>query len=233
MQNATLIIADDHPLFRAALREAVTQLLPGVRIVEAASLDTLQQAVASHADADLILLDLHMPGAQGFSSLVYLRAQYPAIPVAVVSAAEEPAVIRRALDFGAAAYIPKSTPIERIGVALRTVLDGGVWLPEGVPDSSASDGETRERELAQRVASLTPQQLRVLLMLADGRLNKQIAADLEVSEATIKAHMTAILRKLGLFRRTQAAVLAQRLLQAEDASLQVPEAVESDADSEG
>ncbi|TXH02539.1 MAG: response regulator transcription factor [Nevskiaceae bacterium] len=233
MQNATLIIADDHPLFRAALREAVTQLLPGVRIVEAASLDTLQQAVASHADADLILLDLHMPGAQGFSSLVYLRAQYPAIPVAVVSAAEEPAVIRRALDFGAAAYIPKSTPIERIGVALRTVLDGGVWLPEGVPDSSASDGETRERELAQRVASLTPQQLRVLLMLADGRLNKQIAADLEVSEATIKAHMTAILRKLGLFRRTQAAVLAQRLLQAEDASLQVPEAAESDADSEG
>ena len=104
MQNATLIIADDHPLFRAALREAVTQLLPGVRVVEASSLDTLQQAVASHVDADLILLDLHMPGAQGFSSLVYLRAQYPAIPVAVVSAAEEPAVIRRALDFGAAAY---------------------------------------------------------------------------------------------------------------------------------
>lgn len=233
MQNATLIIADDHPLFRAALREAVTQLLPGVRVVEAASLDTLQQAVATHTDADLILLDLHMPGAQGFSSLVYLRAQYPAIPVAVVSAAEEPAVIRRALDFGAAAYIPKSTSIERIGAALRTVLDGGVWLPEGVPESSANDGETRERELAQRVASLTPQQLRVLLMLADGRLNKQIAADLEVSEATIKAHMTAILRKLGLFRRTQAAVLAQRLLQAEDASLQVPEAVEGDADSEG
>lgn len=232
MENATLIIADDHPLFRAALREAVAQLLPGVRIFEASSLETLQQVVAEHTDADLILLDLHMPGAQGFSSLVYLRAQYPAIPVAVVSAAEEPAVIRRSLDFGAAAYIPKSTPIDEIGSALRSVLDGGVWLPAGVPDSSASDAEGKERELAQRIASLTPQQLRVLMMLADGRLNKQIAGDLEVSEATIKAHMTAILRKLGLYRRTQAAVLAQRLMQAEDASLQVPEDTGTDVDAD-
>ena len=232
MENVKLIIADDHPLFRAALREAVAQLLPGVTILEASSLQTLQRVVAEHTDADLILLDLHMPGAQGFSSLVYLRAQYPAIPVAVVSAAEEPAVIRRSLDFGAAAYIPKSTPIEQIGSALRTVLDGGVWLPDGVPESSADDAESKERELAQRIASLTPQQLRVLLMLADGRLNKQIAGDLDVSEATIKAHMTAILRKLGLFRRTQAAVLAQRLMQAENASLQVPDTGAAEADIE-
>ena len=232
MESITLIIADDHPLFRAALREAVAQLLPGVTIIEASSLETLQQVVALHTDADLILLDLHMPGAQGFSSLIYLRAQYPAIPVAVVSAAEEPAVIRRALDFGAAAYIPKSTPIEQIGSALRTVLEGGVWLPEGVTESSASDAESKERELARRIASLTPQQLRVLLMLADGRLNKQIAGDLDVSEATIKAHMTAVLRKLGLFRRTQAAVLAQRLMQAENASLQVPEETAPEADAE-
>lgn len=219
MENAKLIIADDHPLFRSALREAVMQLLPGVTIVEAVSFQSLQQSVSENTDADLILLDLNMPGAQGFSSLVYVRAQYPAIPVAIVSATEEPAVIRRSLDFGAAAYIPKSTSIEQIGAALRSVLDGGVWLPEHIPATSANDAESKERELAQRVASLTPQQLRVLLMLADGRLNKQIAGELDVSEATIKAHMTAVLRKLGLYSRTQAAVLAQRLLQAENASL--------------
>ncbi|PTU31724.1 response regulator [Stenotrophobium rhamnosiphilum] len=232
MENAKLIIADDHPLFRAALREAVTRLLPGVAIVEAVSFQSLQEAVGANSDADLILLDLHMPGTQGFSSLVYLRAQYPAIPVAIVSAAEEPAVIRRSLDFGAAAYIPKSTPLEQIGIALRSVLDGGVWVPEHIPTSTANDAENKERDLAQRVASLTPQQLRVLMMLADGRLNKQIAGDLDVSEATIKAHMTAVLRKLGLYRRTQAAVLAQRLLQAESASLLMGEEIASEPDAE-
>jgi DNA-binding NarL/FixJ family response regulator len=204
------------------------RLLLGVTIIEAVSFQSLQKTVSEHSDADLILLDLHMPGAQGFSSLVYLRAQYPAIPVAIVSALEEPAVIRRSLDFGAVAYIPKSTPIDQIGVALRNVLDGGVWVPEHIPTTSANDAENKERELAQRIASLTPQQLRVLLMLADGRLNKQIAGDLDVSEATIKAHMTAVLRKLGLYRRTQAAVLAQRLLQAESTNLLSDEDAETD-----
>ncbi len=215
---STLIIADDHPLFRSALRTAVSQLLPGVQIVEADSTEALNKAVQDHPRADLVLLDLRMPGVQGFSALIALRGQHPAIPVVLVSAVEEPAVMRRALDFGACGFIPKSAGIDTIGEALRTVLEGGVWLPPGVPEAVAEE-DAEERELAQRVSSLTPQQFRVLMMLADGRLNKQIAADLNVSEATIKAHVTAILRKLDLYRRTQAAVLAQRLLKAEGAPL--------------
>ena len=227
---STLIIADDHPLFRSALRTAVAQLLPEVQIVEADSPDGLNAALQQHPRADLVLLDLRMPGVQGFSALITLRGQYPAIPVVVVSAVEEPAVMRRALNFGACGFIPKSAGLDTIGVALRTVLDGGVWLPPGISDTAPA-GDDEERELAQRISSLTPQQFRVLMMLADGRLNKQIGSDLRVSEATIKAHVTAILRKLGLYRRTQAAVLAQRLLRAEGISLaQFAEAAESSGD---
>ena len=225
------IIADDHPLFRSALRTAVAQLLPGVQIVEADSPEALGKAVQAHPRADLILLDLRMPGVQGFSSLIGLRSQHPAVPVVVVSAVEEPAVMRRALDFGACGFIPKSAGIDTIGEALRTVLEGGVWLPPGVPEN-AEDGDAEERELAQRVANLTPQQFRVLMMLADGRLNKQIAGDLNVSEATVKAHVTAILRKLGLYRRTQAAVLAQRLLRAESGALAPPPAPDTDEEAD-
>lgn len=211
---ATLVIADDHPLFRTALRAAVGQLLPDARTVEAESLETLVQAVEAHPDADLVLLDLRMPGARGFSSLIQLRGLYPAIPVAIVSAEEEPATMRRALDFGATGFIPKSAPLAQIGAALRTMLAGEVWLPDNIGDGSPAVDEA-EREVAARVASLTPQQFRVLMLLADGRLNKQIAGELDVAEATVKAHVTAILRKLGLYRRTQAAVLAQRLLAAD------------------
>ena len=218
---SSLIIADDHPLFRSALRTAVTQLLPGVQIVEADCAAALDVAVKAHSDADLILLDLRMPGVQGFSTLISLRGQYPSIPVVVVSAMEEPQVMRRALDFGACGFIPKSAGMDTIGAALRTVLGGGVWLPPDVREGPDADDDTEERELAQRVASLSPQQFRVLMLLSDGRLNKQIAGDLNISEATIKAHVTAILRKLGLYRRTQAAVLAQRLMRAESAPLKM------------
>ena len=225
---STLVIADDHPLFRSALRAAVAQLLPGVRIVEADSPAALDDAVRANPDADLILLDLRMPGVQGFSALIRLRGQYPAIPVVIVSAADDPAVMRRSLDFGACGFIPKSASIDAIGAALQTVLAGGIWLPPGMPKEVAG-AESNERDLARRVASLTPQQLRVLVMLADGRLNKQIAGDLDIAEATIKAHVTAILRKLGLYRRTQAAVLAQRLLLAESGALALPAAAADDA----
>lgn len=229
---STLIIADDHPLFRSALRTAVAQLLPGVHIVEADSPEALNQAVQEHPRADLILLDLRMPGVQGFSALITLRGQYPAIPVVVVSAVEEPAVMRRALDFGACGFIPKSAGLDTIGAALRSVLEGGVWLPPGVAETVAAE-DSADHELAQRISSLTPQQFRVLMMLADGRLNKQIGGDLNVSEATIKAHVTAILRKLGLYRRTQAAVLAQRLLRADNTPLgQLGGAGEAGSDEE-
>jgi DNA-binding NarL/FixJ family response regulator len=214
---ATLIIADDHPLVRASLREAVGRLLPGTRIIEAASLTNLEEAVQAHPSADLILLDLRMPGARGFSALTQLRAQYPSIPVTVVSGAEDPAVVRRALDFGASGFIPKSASIETIGVMLRAVLNGEVALPPGYSEDLSDDGK-QERELARRFGSLTQQQLRVLLLLADGYANKAIGVDLGVSEATVKAHVTVILRKLGLQSRTQAALLAQRLLQIEQSS---------------
>ena len=224
---ATLIIADDHPLFRAALREAIGRLLPGTRIIEAGSLASLEEAVQANPSADLVLLDLRMPGARGFSALIQLRAQYPSVPVTVVSAAEDPAIVRRALDFGASGFIPKSASIETIGAMLRTVLDGQVALPPGYSEA-ASDKDQQDRELARRFASLTPQQLRVLLLLADGYPNKAIATDLGVSEATVKAHVTVVLRKLGTERRTQAALLAQRLLQSD----QPGTAIQSDESGE-
>ena len=206
----TLIIADDHPLLRAALKEAVSRHIAGATIIEASSLDTLQQAVAEYPDADLILLDLRMPGAKGFSALLYLRAEHPAVPVIVVSASEDASVVQRALDFGASGFIPKSARIETIGESVRIVLGGGVSAPSLPRGARAGD---QDRELARRLSTLTPQQLKVLIELADGQSNKYIAASLEITEATVKAHITGILRKLGIERRTQAAVLAQRLLQ--------------------
>jgi len=233
MASATLIIADDHPLFRSALRAAVSQILPQATTLEAGSIRALNDAVAANPDTDLVLLDLRMPGAQGFSSLLQLRGQYPAIPVAIVSAEEEPVMMRRALDFGATGFIPKSANLAQIGAALRSMLDGAVWLPPGV-DADAPPGadpaDEAERELARRVASLTPQQFKVLMWLSDGRLNKQIASDLDVTEATIKAHVTAILRKLGMYRRTQAALLAQRLLNADTTPMRALDEAEDAAE---
>lgn len=223
MSTTTLLIADDHPLFRSALRAAVGQVLPEAQVIEADSLAGVLEALNLQPDVDLVLLDLRMPGAQGFSSLIELRGQFPATPVAIVSAEEEPASMRRAIDFGATGFIPKSASLAVIGTALREMLDGTVWLPPGVLEDD-SDEAAAERELVQRISSLTPQQFRVLMALADGRLNKQIGGDLNVTEATVKAHVTAILRKLGLYRRTQAAVLAQRLLKSEAGGLRIDDA---------
>ena len=212
-QSLRIIVADDHPLFREALQQAVGNLFDRVSFVEADSFDSLQGVTADNEDADLILLDLDMPGAHGFSALAWLRTQFPALPVMIVSAASDPRVMRRAVEFGASGFIPKSSSLSEISKAIRSVLDGDVWLPESA--LATEDEAIREdQELAQRIAALTPQQFRVLMMLADGLLNKQIAAELSVSEATIKAHVTAILRKMGLRSRTQAAVAARRLERA-------------------
>lgn len=214
--QTTLIVADDHPLFRAALREAVARLIPESLIVEAESIARLEEALQQHPDADLVLLDLRMPGARGFSALINMRARFPSIPIAVISAMESASVARRALDFGASGFIPKSASIETIGTMLRALLAGGVAFPTDYLDASA-EREPPERTTERGISRLTPQQLRVLLLLAEGHSNKTIAQDLEVSEATIKAHVTVILRKLGLERRTQAALLAQRLFGADPA----------------
>ena len=210
LETARIIVADDHPLFRTALKESVSQIFQSVQFIDADSFDSLRLAAEANADADMVLLDLDMPGAHGLSALVYLSGQHPGLPVVVVSASSEPATMRRAVDYGASGFIPKSTSTSQIRAAIEAVFGGDVWLPaEAMDDSVRRDAD--DIDFAARVASLTPQQFRVLMMLTEGLLNKQIAGELDVSEATVKAHVSAIFRKLGVRSRTQAAVAARRL----------------------
>ena len=204
-----LVIADDHPLFRGALREAVTGLLERAEIAEAGAFDEVAKLLDKGGEVDLILLDLAMPGVRGFSGLMYLRAQYPSVPIVVVSANDDPAVIRRCMDFGASGFIPKTLGIEDMRLAIMRVLNGGVWTPADVDLTAGADVETAA--LLARLATLTPQQVRVLMMLSEGLLNKQIAYELTVSEATVKAHVSAILQKLGVESRTQAVIAAAKI----------------------
>ena len=216
-----VLIADDHPLFRDALQRAVLNAMPEASVHCADSVHSLLALVEQYPEADLLLLDLHMPGARGYSALAHIRGQFPGLPTIVVSGHEEAQVARRALAHGASAYIPKSSSGEDIVQAIRTVLDGDVWLPRTLLSDAASELKDDEAEIATRVASLTPQQFRVLTMIAEGLLNKQIAYDLGVSEATVKAHMTAIMRKLGVNNRTQVALAASQLA-VEPGALQQP-----------
>lgn len=204
-----LVIADDHPLFRGALREAVTGLLEQVEIAEAGTYDELVELLERSGDVDLVLLDLAMPGVRGFSGLMYMRAQYPGVPVIVVSANDDPAAIRRCMEFGASGFIPKTLGVEAMRTAISRVLGGDVWTPPDVDLTGGSDAEAAE--LMARMATLTPQQVRVLMMLSEGLLNKQIAFQLGVSEATVKAHVSAILQKLGVESRTQAVIAAAKI----------------------
>jgi DNA-binding NarL/FixJ family response regulator len=207
--STRLVIADDHPLFRGALREAVSGLCEKLDIAEAGSFEEVTKLLERGAEIDLILLDLLMPGARGFSGLMYLRAQYPSVPVVVVSANDDPGVIRRCMDFGASGFIPKRLGIEAMREAIARVLEGGVWTPPDIDLGARSDAHTAS--LLARLASLTPQQVRVLMMLSEGLLNKQIAYELGVSEATVKAHVSAILQKLGVESRTQAVIAASKI----------------------
>jgi DNA-binding NarL/FixJ family response regulator len=204
-----LVIADDHPLFRGALREAVTGLFENVDIAEAGTFNEAAELLERGSDVDLVLLDLTMPGVRGFSGLMYLRAQYPGVPVIVVSANDDPAAIRRCMEFGASGFIPKTLGTEAMRAAISRILGGGVWTPPDVDLSAGSDAETGA--LMARMATLTPQQVRVLMMLSEGLLNKQIAYQLSVSEATVKAHVSAILQKLGVESRTQAVIAAAKI----------------------
>ncbi len=208
MTRRQVIVADDHPLFREALSLALRQALGEVEVAQAGDMAELQRVTTAHESADLVLLDLHMPGVQGFSALVYLRAHHPELPVCVVSANNNSVVVQRALDHGAAAFIHKSASVDEIRVALETVLAGDIWQPA---DSDVSGSAGDELAVAERLGELTPQQFRVLMMLADGLLNKQIAYELGISEATVKAHMTAIFRKLEVSNRTQAVLTLNQL----------------------
>ncbi len=204
-----LVIADDHPLFRDALRQAVASVVTSAKIDEVGTFDDLTALLEQDSDVDLVLLDLTMPRISGFSGLIYLRAQYPAIPVVIVSASDDAATIGRSLDFGASGFIPKRFGVETLRDAIVKVMDGGVWVPPDTDLSSAADPDlTRLRD---RLMTLTPQQVRVLMMLSEGLLNKQIAYELGVSEATIKAHVSAILQKLGVESRTQAVIAAGKI----------------------
>lgn len=205
-----ILIADDHPLFRSALQQALTIALgENVRLVEAESIAQLEARLVEKSDWDLVLLDLNMPGAHGFSGLVLLRGQYPQIPVVMISSQEESAIMHRSREFGASGFIPKSSSLEQIQQAVQAILDGDDWWPVQMDQDPVMTEE--EKAASEGLASLTPQQFRVLTMVCDGLLNKQIAYDLNVSEATVKAHVTAIFRKLNVRTRTQAALLLQQM----------------------
>ncbi|MBV9558329.1 MAG: response regulator transcription factor [Pseudolabrys sp.] len=204
-----LLIADDHPLFRGALREAVTGLFDRMEITEAGTFDDVASLLEKGGEVDVILLDLTMPGVRGFSGLMYLRAQYPSVPVIIVSANDDPTAIRRCMHFGASGFIPKTLGTDEMRKVIARIVNGGVWTPPDVDLKAAADTETAQ--LMTRMATLTPQQVRVLMMLSEGLLNKQIAFQLGVSEATVKAHVSAILQKLGVESRTQAVIAAAKI----------------------
>jgi DNA-binding NarL/FixJ family response regulator len=203
------VIADDHPLFRGALKQALSTLADGADIIEAGDFEGTKAAVGGNDDIDLVLLDLSMPGASGLSGLISLRGIHADVPMVVVSAHDDPETIRRALELGASGFISKSASIEDIRSAVAIVLDGGVVAPSGMDLGVERDPEISD--LIRRLQTLTPQQTRVLGMLAEGLLNKQIAYELNVSEATIKAHVSAVLQKLGVDSRTQAVILLSKI----------------------
>ncbi len=212
MDNPKIVIADDHPLFLAALRDKIQQIFPGASIREAATMEAVigEVSKAPH-DVDLVLLDLNMPGSVGFTGLLLLKARFPTVPIAIVSASQAPATIRQAIGLGASGYIPKILGVETIKEAINRILAGDLWVPEGVSLTPPSGGE-EEMDVARRFASLSPQELRVLDRIRIDMLNKQIAHELGIHLQTVKDHVTCMLAKLKVRRRTGAALLAERYL---------------------
>lgn len=204
----TILIADDHPLFRQALKQSLSHGMKAIQWLEADSANAIEQQLQRHPHLDLILLDLQMPGSHGYSTLIHLRSHYPATPVVVISAHENSQTISKAAYYGAQGFLPKSAQPQQLINALTQVLDGELCFPDSLTDqNSAAD----HADIGHKLAELTPQQYRVLQMFAEGLLNKQIAYDLGVSEATIKAHATAIFKKLGVRNRTQAVIALSSL----------------------
>ncbi len=214
----TLLIADDHPMFRLALRQAVLGVHAETTVLEAGNLEEALVVLRESSEIDLVLLDLHMPDSHGLVGLSLLRSEFPAVAVMMISANDDPLVIRRSLDHGAAGFLPKRAGIEELGLALDCVLDCREYIPAELRSAvRAADPHSKDRELAGRLASLTPQQLKVLTRVAQGRLNKQIADELNITERTVKAHVSALFEKLNVRNRTQAGVLLRSLTLADPA----------------
>ncbi|MBL4801492.1 MAG: response regulator transcription factor [Emcibacter sp.] len=210
MLGRKVLITDDHPLFRSALRQAVKRVAPDADILEVSSLAEAQNSLSLEPDIKLVLLDIHMSDSHGFSGLIIIRKEFPLLPVIVVSASEEISIIQKSMKYGASGFIPKSSDLSVIGEAIESVFKGDLWLPEGAAEKF-TDSNDPDKEKSQRLASLTPAQFKVLMGLTDGLLNKQIAYNMDISEATVKAHVTAIFRKLNVNTRTQAVIFARSL----------------------
>lgn len=204
------LIADDHPLFREALKGALSAKFAGLEVFESADFDSTLQVLSEQEDLDILLLDLHMPGNGDLYGLIRIREDYPSLPIAVVSGSEDVNIVSKVIGYGAMGFIPKSSSSDDIANAINQILEGDTWLPTELK-SKVAEIESADREIAAQVASLTPQQYRVLQYLHEGLLNKQIAYELHISEATVKAHITAIFRKLGVYNRTQAVLIAAKL----------------------
>lgn len=211
MASVKAIIADDHPLFRTALRQAAEQSIPDGDLLEAQSMGETLSMIQENPEVEIVLLDLNMPGSEGFSGLTRLRTCFPDILVIMVSALEDAAIVRRAIDLGASAYIPKSADLDTITKVINLVLDGEQWVPDYLSEAVEALDNNEEQAFAEKLSHLTPQQYRVLELIADGLLNKQIAFEINVQETTIKQHVSAILRKLGVNNRTQAGILFQQI----------------------
>ena len=215
-----ILIADDHPLFREALQQAINNHFGFMEIPSCGSFSGLQKEILAHDDIDLILLDLHMPGAVGFSTLHYLGISHPEMPVAIISANEEPEVVSRAVNYGASGFIPKSLSIEKIIRAIESILEGEVWVPESI-SGQLQALENQNDDFLKRLSILTPKQFRVLMMLVEGRTNSEIADESFVTIATIKAHLSEIFKKLEVSNRTQAAMIAATYLEIADPNAQI------------
>ena len=202
------IIADDHPLFRTAMTHTLQQRFAGAQVLEVGSLPELLNLLKTGIEADLLLLDLHIPDAHGFTGLVQVSEHFPEMPVMIVSGNDNPSVIHKAVTLGASGFLPKSASNEDIAVAIDAVIQGQVWIPDDLPAPAI---EPVGEKTAERIGSLTPQQLRVLTMIGEGLYNKQIASELLVTDATVRAHVTEIFRKLGVTNRTQAVIFFNRL----------------------
>lgn len=203
-------VADDHPLFRNAILEVIKRHYPDSVVGESVDLDSTIRELDKKDETELLLLDLHMPGSQDLFGLIMVREKFPSIPVAIISADEEASTISRAMGHGACGYIPKSCSPQMIHQAIHSMLDGNRWVPDEYRNN-LTPVDSEEKDLAAKIATLTPQQYRVLCYLREGWLNKQIGYELGVTEATIKAHITAIFRKLGISNRTQAVIMLSKM----------------------